>query len=279
MDMPSNIIVNVTELDFEYEVLNYSQNTPVVVDFWATWCKPCKTLDPILEKLALEANGTFRLAKVDVDSNPNLVLRYGIRTIPTVKAITQGEVVAEFVDMQPETRIREFVSKIFPPNPINLAVEKADSLLDQFAWQDAEKLYREILETNTDLPAALFGLSKALLGQGEARQALMILNEFPASKFYTRAKQLLPLAMAIAEYKAEILPEDSDLDAYFVSNIRLAARGNLFAAIDGLLDILREDKNYRDDLGREVLLSLLELLGESNPSTRNYRSELASILY
>jgi putative thioredoxin len=277
--MTSNFIVDVTELDFEYEVLNYSQNTPVVVDFWATWCKPCKTLDPILERLALEANGSFRLAKVDVDANPNLVLRYGIRTVPTVKAITQGEVVAEFADIQPETRIKEFIGKIVPPNPINLAVEKADSLADQFAWQDAEGLYREILETNTDLPSALFGLSKSLLAQGQAREALVILNDFPASKFYSRAKQLLPLALAIAEYQANILPDEDDLDAYFVNSIRLAARGNIYAAIDGLLDILREDKGYRDDLAREVLLSLLELLGDSNPSTRKYRSELASILY
>jgi len=277
--MTSNFIVDVTELDFEYEVLNYSQNTPVVVDFWATWCKPCKTLDPILERLALEANGSFRLAKVDVDANPNLVLRYGIRTVPTVKAITQGEVVAEFADIQPETRIREFIGKIVPPNPINLAVEKADSLADQFAWQNAEGLYREILETNTDLPSALFGLSKSLLGQGQAREALVILNDFPASKFYSRAKQLLPLALAIAECQANILPDENDLDAYFVNSIRLAARGNIYAAIDGLLDILREDKSYRDDLAREVLLSLLELLGDSNPSTRKYRSELASILY
>jgi len=277
--MASNYIIYVTETDFEYEVLNYSQNTPVLVDFWATWCKPCKTLDPILERLAVEASGGFRLAKVDVDASPNLVLRYGIRTVPTVKAITQGEVVAEFVDLQPENRIRDFIGSILPPNPINLAVEKANSLLDLFSWQEAAQLYQEILETNPDLPAALFGLAKAFLGQGKARDALVILNDFPASKFYSRAKLLMPLALSIVAMRTSTLPDENDLDAFFENSIRLAARGNLFAAIDGLLDILREDKNYRDDLAREVILSLFELLGESNPSTRKYRGELSTILY
>ena len=107
--MASGYIITVTEADFEYEVVAFSQQLPVVVDFWAEWCVPCKTLGPLLEKLADEAQGSFRLAKVDVDSSPNLALRYGVRSIPNVKAFRDGQVVAEFVGAQPEPRLREFV--------------------------------------------------------------------------------------------------------------------------------------------------------------------------
>jgi len=97
--MASDHIISVTEADFEYEVIAYSKQMPVVVDFWAEWCGPCKTLGPILERLAQEANGAFRLAKVDVDANPNLALRFSVRSIPNVKAFQDGQVVAEFVGM------------------------------------------------------------------------------------------------------------------------------------------------------------------------------------
>src|SRR5512138_2786220 len=126
--MSSNFIVDVTEHDFEYEVLSYSQNVPVVVEFWATWCQPCKTLSPMLERLTEEAGGSFRLARVDVDSNPNLALRYGVRSVPTVKAISQGQVVGEFAGLQPEARVRDFLARLAPPSEASLAIEKATSL-------------------------------------------------------------------------------------------------------------------------------------------------------
>jgi thioredoxin len=116
MMTPSNFIVDVSEADFEYEVLSYSQNIPVVVEFWATWCQPCKQLGPMLERLTEEAQGSFRLARVDVDANPNLALRYGVRSVPTVKAISQGQVVGEFAGLQPETRVRDFLARLAPPS-------------------------------------------------------------------------------------------------------------------------------------------------------------------
>src|SRR5512133_1248777 len=139
----SEYIVEVNESDFEYEVVNFSRNTPVVVDFWAVWCGPCKMLTPILEKLAEEAKGAFRLAKANVDENPNLALRYGVRSIPAVKAFQNGQVVSEFTGAQPEPRVREFIRSLAPSQG-DLAQEKAESLLDQHQWSSAERDFRQI---------------------------------------------------------------------------------------------------------------------------------------
>jgi len=278
MMSPENII-DVNETDFEYEVLSYSENTPVVVEFWATWCKPCKTLGPLLEKLAREAQGSFRLARVDVDENPNLAIHYGVRSIPTVKAFSQADVVNEFSGMQPEARIRDFLARITPPSPLALALEKANSLLQDHDWQEAENLFRDLLDQIPNQPESLFGLAAALLGQGYGEETLEILKDFPASHEFSRAQLLLPLAEALVKNDHDQLPDETDLDAAFANSVRLASRGNLPAALDGLLDVLRQDKHYRRDVARQVFLGLLELLGSADPQSRTYRAELSAILF
>lgn len=277
--MTSDNIVDVSETDFEYEVISYSENIPVVVEFWATWCKPCKTLGPMLENLAREAQGSFRLARVDVDANPNLALHYTVRSIPTVKAFSQGEVVGEFSGLQPEERVREFLARITPPSPLALAMEKAHSLLQEHEWQEAEGLFDDLLNQNAQQPEALLGLATALLGQGYGREALDILRDFPASREYPRAQLLLPLAEAFDQSESGTLPQETDLDAAFANSVRLAARAKHPAALDGLLDIMRQDKHYRHDLARQVFLGILELLGDADPQSRAYRSELAATLF
>jgi len=275
----SDFIVDVNEADFEYKVLSYSQNLPVVVEFWATWCRPCKVLGPMLETLAQEANGAFRLARVDVDQNPNLALRFGVRTIPTVKAFTSGQVVSDFVGAVPEERLREFLGKITPPSPLQLQLEKANSLLELRQWAQAEKLYRELFDTAADLPATLWGLARALLMQNKNLEALSILETFPASRLYHTAQMLLPYARDLNDLSRGSLPDETELDAAYRNAILLAGRGNLPAALDGLLDILRQDKRFRRDRARQVIVGLLELLGENDLQTRQYRAELATVLF
>jgi putative thioredoxin len=276
---PSDFIVDVSEADFEYEVLSYAQNIPVVVEFWAEWCQPCKVLGPMLEALAQEARGAFRLARVDVDANPNLALRYGVRSIPTVKAISQGQVVAEFTGLQPEARVREFLQRLGPPSESALALEKANSLLAVHNWSEAEALFRELEGDNEDDPAVQLGLIKALLAQGKSGEALLLLKYFPASREYASAEQLRPLAEAMQAAEKNALPQEDDLDVTFASSVRLAQRGNHLAALDGLLDILRQDKHYRQDKARQVFLGLLDLLGPDDPDGRQYRNELTSVLF
>ncbi len=277
--MATQNIVNVNEADFEYEVLKFSQNVPVVVDFWADWCRPCKALSPMLEKIANEAGGAFRLAKVDVDANPNLAILYNVRSIPMVKAFSNSQVVAEFTGLQPEDRVREFIEKIVPPSPQTLALEKADSLFSLHNWAEAEKIYRQILEQIPSQPASLLGLTKVLLVQNRAREALAILQDFPVSQQYHTAKRLLPLAEALQSLSKNPLPDEDELDAAYLNDIRLASRGNLWAALDGLMDILRQDKTYREGKAHQVVLGILELMGEDDPDARQYRTELANILF
>jgi putative thioredoxin len=276
---PSDFIVDVSEADFEFEVLSYSQNIPVVVEFWATWCQPCKRLGPMLEQLAQEAQGNFRLARVDVDANPNLAMRYSVRSIPTVKAISQGQVVGEFAGLQPEPRVRDFLEKLAPPSESSLALEKANSLLAEHEWAEAEAIYRELEEQNQNQPPVLLGLVRALLAQGKSGEALFILNYFPASKEYNTAQLLRPLAEAMVRHEKNELPAETDLDTTFGNAVRLARRGNHLAALDGLLDVLRQEKRYRGDKARTVFLGILELLGAEDPDARQYRGELTTVLF
>jgi putative thioredoxin len=277
--MAEDFILDVSETDFEYEVVNFSLNTPVVVDFWASWCQPCKILSPMLEQLAVEGKGYFRLARVDVDRNPNLALQFGVRTLPTIKAFVQSQVVAEFVGAQPETRVREFLAHLAPPSPISLAVEKAQSILAEYKWSDAEEEFRDILKQDPFQIEATLGLAMALLGQGISTEVLPILRDFPPSKQYNQAQKLIPLATVLENFRTKKLVIENDLDIAYENCIRMASRGNILAALDGLLEILKQDKRYRDPIARQVFLGLIELLGESSSEARQYRSELAMALF
>ncbi|MFM8323219.1 MAG: tetratricopeptide repeat protein [Chloroflexota bacterium] len=278
--MASDFIVDVSESDFEYEVLAYSQQAPVVVDFWAEWCGPCKTLGPLLERLAHEGQGAFRLAKVNVDQNQNLAIRYGVTSIPAVKAFRNGAIAAEFTGLRPEPRVREFILAL-APTPVDLALEKGSSLLDLRKPQEAELTFRKALEGMPGRPEALLGLSRSLVLQGQGREALELLARFPASKEYAAAQNLLPLARYLDQLERDqaLGAGEDPLDPAFHNAMRLVRRGNLEAAMDGLLDILRENKRYRDGLARQAMLGLLEALGNNNPLTRQYRSELAMLLF
>jgi putative thioredoxin len=278
--MASDFIVDVNEADFEYQVIAYSKNIPVVVDFWAEWCRPCKVLGPMLEQLALEAQGSFRLAKVNVDENPNLAIRYSVRSIPTVKGFQDGGVVAELVGLQPEPRLREFIQEL-APSQSGLALEKAFSLLDMEEPQSAEEMFRSVLGQSPQSTAAMLGLAKSLLMQGEIEEGGYLLDNFPASKEYNAAELLRPLAEALEREQDEVLELDEvePIEASYRNALRLVRHGNVPAALDGLLEVLRQDKRYREGEARQVFLALLELLGENNPLTRQYRNELASVLF
>lgn len=276
--MKSEFIVDVNESDFEFEVLAYSVNKPVVVDFWATWCAPCRVLGPLLEKLANEFQGGFRLAKVDVDQNSNLATKYNVRSIPTVKVFRDGKLVSEFSGALPEPRLREFLAN-FAPSQDALLIDKGKSLLNSNNSKEAELVFRQILENNPSQPAANLGLMKSYLQQGRGKECLELYSSIPASRELASAEILRPVVFAFIEEEKILDYENEPLQASFQNAIKLAKRGNLEAAMDGILDILRQEKNFKNGSARKVFLGFLELLGEESPVARNYRAELASVLF
>jgi len=275
----SQYIQDVEEATFESQVILKSHELPVVVDFWASWCGPCLMLSPILERLAIEAGGTFVLAKLDVDRSPNLAIRYGVQGIPAVKAFRNGELVAQFVGAQPESMVRRFIAAL-APSEAQQAVEQARSLLATRHYDQAEEAFREVYfadEANAD---AALGLVESLLMQGEGQQALDILQDFPSGTAWAKAERLKPLAVLLAETEAADPEADGDpMEAVLHQSARLLARGNLPAAMDGMLDVLRQDKGYRSGLPKQAMLALFALLGDDDPLTRKYRDELASVLF
>lgn len=275
--MSPSFIIDVTEADFEYEVIQYSQQTPVVVDFWADWCIPCKTLSPMLMKLTEAAQGDFRLAKLDVDENPKLTQRFNVRGLPAVKGFRNGMVVAEFTGAPPEAQVKKFLNELIP-GPSDLQLDKGESLLLMEEWGRAETAFRQVLDERRGHPGALLGLAKCLLAKGNGADALEILNHFPASREFAPAQQLRPLATALIQ-RDQLTGGETLADAAYSRALHLISRGNLPAAMDGLLAVLKEDKHYREDEARLVLVSIFEILGNENSLTRQYRAELASILY
>jgi putative thioredoxin len=276
--MTSEYIKTVTETDFEYEVIAYSNQTPVIVDFWAEWCRPCKTLTPILEKIAEEAQGAFRLAKVNVDDNPNLALRFNVRSIPNVKAFRDGQLVSEFLGLQPEIRVKEFIRNL-APSQVDLLLEKGLSQLDSLNWLEAGISFHQFLTKSPKHPAGLLGLIKSDLMQGHYSEVKKVLNEFPSSAEYSKVEIIRPLYEALVRVKFSQGITDDPLEAGYQNALRLVMRGNILASMDGMIDILRQDKHYHNDEVRKVLLGLFEVLGTNHPLTHQYRQELALVLF
>lgn len=276
--MPSQFIINVTEANFEYEVVNFSHNTPVVVDFWAEWCVPCKMLDPILRKIANDYEGLFRLAKVNVDENQSLAMRFNVRGIPAVKAFRDGKMIAEFSGVQSETKIRKFLKEIIP-STLDLNIEKANSLLEAANWEQANNVFRQVVSEQPGHPNALLGIAKSLIALGRGSEARDILNSFPVSREFSSAEKLKPITKAITEYKKLNQETLNPIDLTYFHALRLVSLGNLPAAMDGILDVLRLDRNYHNDEAKQVILGIFEILGPENPITRQYQSELASVLF
>ena len=275
----SQFIVDVYEATFEEQVVLRSHEVPVVVDFWAPWCGPCKILSPILERQAIEGGGSFLLAKVNVDDNPNLAIRYGVQGIPAVKGFRHGEVESEFVGAQPESMVKRFIDSL-APSPSEMAVDEAKSLLGIRHYREAERAFREALSEDESNANAALGLVESLLMQGQGREAQELLRTFPPGVAWAKAEQYIPLVdlLVEAESASDELVEDP-LEAGLYQAARLIQRGNLEAAMDGLLGVLKVDKKFRNGLPRKILLALFSLMGDEDPITRKYREELASSLF
>ncbi len=276
--MSSEHIIQVTEADFQNEVVSFSSTVPVIVDIWADWSQTSKALSQILEKLTQEAEGAFRLAKVNADNNKNLIMRMNVTNLPTVFAYFKGNLASSFNGLKSEKQIRDFLQTIVNPKN-DLMREKGLGLLSLKRWEEAIPAFQKSLKSDPDNSIALLGLAKSLIAQNMASDALAILTAFPSSKEYQSAEKLIPVARNMARILNEDEISEDDQEIMFRQCFRLIGIGNINAGMDGLLDILRIDRNYKEGELKKVILGVLELMPSADPETRSYRNEMASILF
>jgi putative thioredoxin len=285
MDVGAGII-DVGDSDFEREVLVRSQETPVVVDFWAPWCGPCRTLGPLLERLAAEHAGAFVLAKVDVDQAPAVAQAFHIQSIPAVKGFRDGVVVSEFVGAQPEAVVRDFLRRVLPSEADRLTRD-ATALLAGGDAAAAEQKLRAALAVEPRHGRALVALARLLDDRGEIAEAIALLDRIvPGTPVAREAEQLAATLRTRldgtgdeAALRARLDAEPGDLAARLELGRTLAALGRYEEALASLLEIVRRDRGFADDAARKAMVDIFAALGPEHPVTERYRSELAKTLF
>ncbi|MCG8351052.1 MAG: tetratricopeptide repeat protein [Chloroflexales bacterium] len=278
-------VIDVNEQTFQTEVLDRSRSVPVVVDFWAPWCGPCRTLGPILERLANEAGGAFVLAKVNADLNQRLAMTFRVQGIPAVKAFRDGQVIDEFTGALPESQVRAWLQRFAPGTTDRLAQEAA--ALESIDPQAAAARYRIALEHDSAHAASMFGLGRLLIAQGDPNGAELLRTVPAGASFYARAQALLHIAPFFQEVaqvdqaalKAQVVNEPGNMEARYQMAAILARTGHYADAMEHLLGIVQRDRAFRNDGARQVLLALFEMIGDDNPLANEYRRKLANALF
>jgi len=268
--------------DFTQHVIEESKHRPVVVDFWAPWCGPCKSLKPILEKLAAEYGGKFLLAKINSDDNQELAARYGVRGIPSVKAFVNGEPVDEFSGALPEGEVRAFLDRLVP-GPVDELRQQAAAARMTGDIAGALKLLAEASKIDPGHIGVRLDAAEIMLDLNEADEARRLLGSVPddADPRVPALKARLQFMGAAGEDQAglaaRVAANENDLEARLKLANLLVAAGQYEAGMDQLLEIVRRDRGFEDDIGRKTLLSVFNLLGGGELVSR-YRRLLASAL-
>jgi putative thioredoxin len=274
---------DVTDDDFDDVVLRSER--PVVVDFWAPWCGPCRTLGPLLERLAQEHHGQFILAKVNVDESPGLSRALNIQSIPMVLGFRDGAVAAEFVGALPEAAVRQFLAKVLPSEADRLAAE-GEELRNNGQRTDAEAAFRRALQLDARCDRALLGLARILAGPTSADEALKLLERIspgPVRQDADRLAAEIRIRQGGGEdeptLRAKLAATPSDLETRFLLGQVLAAASKFEEALTEYLELVRRNRSFRDGAARKAMLDIFDLLGADNPITNHYRSELAKVLF
>ena len=294
--VPGDLIKDSDTARFAADVIDASMQTPVIVDFWATWCGPCKTLGPLLEKTVKDARGAVRLVKIDVDQNPELSAQLRIQSVPSVYAFYQGRPVDGFVGAQPESQIKSFVERLAQlagvevgPSPVEQALEEAQNALEGGQPGAASAIYGQILQHEPENAAALAGLINCRLAAKDQAGAQEIFDsltdELKAKPELASVAAQLELAQSGVEAgelpalqaKLEINPNDHQ--ARFDLAMAFYAMDRREAAADELLALIQRDRKWNEEAARKQLVKFFEAWGPTDPLTVETRRRLSSLLF
>ena len=284
-------ISDTTEATFMADVVEASREVPVIVDFWATWCGPCKTLGPMLEAAVRRAKGRVRMVKLDVDRAPAISQQLRIQSIPTVYAFWQGQPVDGFQGAVPQSEVDAFVDRVAAvagDGGLGEALEAAETMLAQGAAVDAAQTFAAIAQEDPSNAAAYGGLVRAHLAMGEAARARQLLDAAPremaglpeieAGRAQLELAEQAASAGPVAELAARVEAEPSDHQARYDLATALMASGDAAGAVDHLLELFRRDREWNDGAAKAQLLTIFEAAGPKDPVALSGRRRLASMI-
>lgn len=281
MDATPHHVRDVDQQDFQRHVLQRSRDVPVVVDFWAEWCGPCRVLSPLLETMADRYQGSFELAKVDVDQNQELAAQFGVQGIPTVVAFRDGAPIARFTGAVPEEALREWLDGIMPTE-LDLMVDQARTARIEGDGTAAEHIFRQVLEQRPSHTEAGTSLASMLIDRGDTEEALIVLGRVDPDAEVERLQAAARLKASsdndISELEARTEADPEDDPSRLELALALAARNEYEPALDNLLAIVRR-KGESMDQARRAMLDIFGVLGDEHPLTTSYRRQLASALF
>jgi putative thioredoxin len=288
----ADVIRNATAATFAKEVLEASRKVPILVDFWAPWCGPCKQLTPILEKVVRAQAGKVRLVKVNIDENQTIANQLRIQSIPTVYAFRDGRPLDGFMGAQPESAVKAFVERLLGEEAAvdaAAAIEDADKALEAGDLQGAAEVYAAVLQQDPQNLGALAGLARCYLKSGDIARAEQTIGLVPPDKRENAAIASVRAALDLAKLagsasdttklEAKVKAEPANHQARIDYAMALAAGGKKTEALDQLLDAVRRDRKWNEEAARKQLVQLFDAWGPKDPATLEGRRRLSSILF
>ena len=290
-----DVVKDTDTAGFAADVIEASMSTPIIVDFWAPWCGPCKTLGPALEKVVRAARGKVRMVKLNIDENQQLAAQMRIQSIPAVYAFHQGRPVDGFAGALPESQLKSFVDKLVQlaggaDTALEDALARAKEVLDTEDFHGAAAVYNQILQAEPEHAGAIAGLARCLIGVGEIAQARQVIEgvsddnaKNPDIVGVLRAIELAEQTAGaggdVAELMEKLAGDHDDHQTRFDLAMALYGAGKREAAVDELIEIVRRDREWNDQAARKQLVTFFEAFGGADPLTVSGRRRLSTILF